>query len=46
MNTTFKLAALATVLAPSLHAQTSTWNGSGGNANWTTVMVLRRRRQS
>jgi hypothetical protein len=40
MQTTFKLTALlgalATVLAPSLHAQTSTWNGGGGNVSWTT----------
>ena len=40
MKTTFKLTALlgalATVLAPSLHAQTSTWNGGGGNVSWTT----------
>ena len=40
MKTTLKLTvllgALATVLAPSLHAQTSTWNGGGSNVSWTT----------
>ena len=35
LKLTALLGALATVLAPSLHAQ-STWTGLGGNASWTT----------